>query len=287
MSAFQHILFPVDFSKRCRVVRPFAQSLAAKFQAKLTLMHIVQIPTGWYGGIEGGYPILFDVPAMEEAGMNELTAFCEESGLTGEKIVKFGDPATEIEQFVEQNHVDLVMLPTHGYGKFRQLLLGSVTAKLLHDVRCPIWTATHTDDPALPEHIECTSIIGAIDIGPESVELIQRYLGLARDFKAKLRLVHAVPAAANDAQAGLDQSFLRYLLQSAREEIGRLQEDAATDLELCIGGGAVSQVVRDAALHHNADMVLMGRGALHERFGQLRSNAYAIIRDAPCPVLSV
>jgi hypothetical protein len=46
-----------------------------------------------------------------------------------------GDPAHAITDFVASNKVDLVMMPTHGYGPFRQLLLGSVTAKVLHDVR--------------------------------------------------------------------------------------------------------------------------------------------------------
>ncbi len=36
--------------------------------------------------------------------------------------------------------LDLIMMPTHGGRHFRSLLIGSVTAKVLHDVRCPVWT---------------------------------------------------------------------------------------------------------------------------------------------------
>jgi nucleotide-binding universal stress UspA family protein len=42
-----------------------------------------------------------------------------------------------------------------------------------------------------------------------------------------------------------------------------------------------------AALREDADLVVIGRGRLHETLGRLRSNAYAIIRDSPCAVISV
>jgi hypothetical protein len=49
----------------------------------------------------------------------------------------------------------------------------------------------------------------------------------------------------------------------------------------------VTDVVRSAALDFHADLVLIGRGAMPRFAGQLRSHAYAIVRDMPCPVLSV
>jgi nucleotide-binding universal stress UspA family protein len=287
MTGFRHILFPVDFSERCRSVRPFVDSMSQQFHSKLTLLHVVQIPTGYYGGIDGGYEILLDVPAMEEAGKNELNAFFNHSDRVVDKIIKVGDPASEITQFADQNQVDLIMMPTHGYGRFRSLLLGSVTAKVIHDAKCPVWTATHEEEPDLPKHLGCKSIMGTIDLTPASAVLITRYMELARQFNAKLRLVHAVLGASADLQYGLDQALPRFLLQSAREEMARLQAKAGTDLEVCMEGGTVSKIVREAALHHDADLVLIARGKLHEKFGQLRTNAYAIIRDAPCPVLSM
>jgi nucleotide-binding universal stress UspA family protein len=36
-----------------------------------------------------------------------------------------------------------------------------------------------------------------------------------------------------------------------------------------------------------ADALVIGRGSAAGLFGRLRSNAYAIIRQAPCPVVSV
>ena len=47
MPQFRHILFPVDFSDRCRVVQPLVIAMARQFQAKLTLLHVITIPAGW------------------------------------------------------------------------------------------------------------------------------------------------------------------------------------------------------------------------------------------------
>ncbi len=37
-------------------------------------------------------------------------------------------------------------MPTHGYGPFRRFILGSVTAKVLHDADCPVWTGVHLEE---------------------------------------------------------------------------------------------------------------------------------------------
>ena len=287
MPGFRHILFPVDFSEQCRAILPFVSSMVTRFHSRLTLLHSLQIPACWYGGFDAAYPVMLDIPDLEESVRKELLAFFLPANMVSDTVVTLGDPATDISEFAHRNQVDLIMMPTHGYGKFRALLLGSVTAKVLHDAHCNVWTAAHAENPDPPKHLECRNIMGAIDLAPADAALLDRYAGIARDFNAKLRLVHAVPGASPDTRYGLDQDFQRFLLQAAREQIVRMQSEAGTNFEICIEGGAVSQIVRQAALHHEADLILLGRGTIQETFGQLRTNAYAIIRDAPCPVLSV
>jgi len=51
--------------------------------------------------------------------------------------------------------------------------------------------------------------------------------------------------------------------------------------------GKPSRVVAAAARHHNADLVIIGHGKLHRFAGQFLTHTYSIIRDSPCPVLSL
>jgi len=45
--------------------------------------------------------------------------------------------------------------------------------------------------------------------------------------------------------------------------------------------------VRAEAERHDSELILIGRGILHETMGRLRTHSYSIIRQAQCPVLSV
>jgi nucleotide-binding universal stress UspA family protein len=283
MQTFRHILFPVDFSDRSEAARPLVAAWAKRFQAKVTLLHAVQIPISAYGGPDV-FPVIVDVPAMEASAMKRLER-CDIPG--AEKIVKTGDPAYEIVQYAEKNGVDLIMMPTHGYGTFRSLLLGSVAAKVLHDAHCPVWTCAHSEDAAAMGRTEIRSILCAIEVRPESVDLIRAANELAGACQAKISLVHAVPVDETRPEKYLEADFAAALIKMARQEIGGLQQQAGTNLEVSVEGGAVSRVVLEAAAESDADLVVTGRGKLHKTFGRLRSNGYAIIRDSPCPVLSI
>jgi nucleotide-binding universal stress UspA family protein len=287
---FHHILFPIDFSKRCNQAIPFVKAFANRYRAKVTLMHVIHIPTGWYGGVDAAYPIMFDVDEMEKDARRELMKFyvgpngSEPQSDVAETVTQ-GEPGLEIVQYAERAGVDLIMMPTHGYGKFRRFLLGSVTARVLHDAHCPVWTAAHVEEES-PSLFECRQILCAVDGSEKSLPLIRDAVALGGELTATVRLVHAVPFLYPDADVLLAEGPGFYM-ECARRRIQELQYEAGTDLELCLETGNVSDVVRKAAVHHDADLIVIGRGRIHERFGGLRTNAYAVIRDAPCPVLSV
>jgi hypothetical protein len=78
-----------------------------------------------------------------------------------------------------------------------------------------------------------------------------------------------------------------FLFNVAREELAKLQTGAGTNLEAVLEGGDVARVVRRAAEENHADLVVIGRGLIHEQFGRMRTHVYSIIREASCPVISV
>jgi|SRR3984957_45264 len=284
MKSFSHILFPVDFSARCEAARPVLESWARRFNAKVSLLHTVQIPISSYGGPDG-YPIVLDIPGIEATAQARLDRF-EIDIPEVTRAVTIGDPAFQIIQYAQENDIDLIMMPTHGYGIFRSLLLGSTAAKVLHDAHCPVWTSAHIEEIPAAARTEIHNVLCAIELGAEGVELIRWASEVAQTWTAKLQLVHAVPVDETRPEKYLEGDLRSALIKNSQEEIAALQKGAGTDLEVMIEGGHASHVVRDAALKYGADLVVTGRGKLHATFGRLRTNTYAIIRDSPCPVLS-
>ena len=126
MPTFKHIPFPVDFSDCCvKLLLPLVKAMVQQHNARLSLMHVIQIPIGWYGGRIDAHMIMSDVPAMTKAAGIQLDSFFQgpEPSERTQKIVKQGDPGAQIAAYVEDSDVDLIMMPTHGYGKFRGFVL--------------------------------------------------------------------------------------------------------------------------------------------------------------------
>ncbi len=288
MRTFQKILFPVDMSDTSTATAPFVEAMARKYTAELTLLHVLEMPSGlipdWYGGAVPMIDTASIWQAETEAAQSYLTDRFH--GLKVSRVVVEGNAAETIDDYARENGIDLIMLPTHGYGLFRTLLLGSVTAKVLHDTPCPVWTGVHVEDAPVVSP-DFAAILCAVDRTEDSVPTMRFACRLAQENDAKLVLVHAIPGAEVAPEKYFDTDLRAYLEEDARKTIGQLQDTAGVHAPLCLGAGEVSHVVRDSALGHSTDLVVIGRGRATRTLGRLRSNVYSIIREAPCPVISV
>jgi len=288
MLNFKHILFPVDLSEQCAKIAPFVQAWAAHFSARVTLLNVLEMPPAYYAE-STAFVGLVDIEAVLEERRRCLESFAPEAFRNPEdqRIATMGVTAMTILDFVQREGVDLIMMPTHGYGPFRRFLLGSVAAKVLHDTGCPVWTSVHVEQPSsVWSPPDCRRILCAVDLTAKSVGLIQWAKGLADSYGATLRLVHAVEGWPEASPTAAADKFRAFVFDYASQEIASLQQQAGTNLEVQVCGGKVASVVHAAAVDFNADLVVIGRGVLQQRLGRLRTYAYEIIRESPCPVLS-
>ncbi len=287
MQGFRNILFPVDMSDNCTAAVPFVEAMAKKFQAEVTLLHVLELPQAYFTDW-CGYLTPVDTQAISDSRQNEFDGYLRNrfTGLKVDRVVLEGEPSQAIVKFAEERAADLIMLPTYGYGVFRRLLLGSVTAKVLHEALCPVWTAVHVEDkPAV--NVSAERIMCAVDLTKSSIGTMRFAAQLAKEFAAKLWLVHAVPGAEAGEQKYFDADLQVFLEGEARKTIAKMQEAEGITAQLCLGTGEVANVVREAALHHEADLVVIGRGHATRLLGPLRTNVHSVIRKSPCPVISV
>ena len=289
MLAMKNILFPIDFSERCCGAAPFVRAMAQQFGARITLMSVISPfwQTAASGDLSGA--LIVDMDELKRDLETRLNgAFQKEfAGIAVDRVAEIGDPAESIIRYAHTHGADLIMMPSHGYGPFRSLLLGSVTAKVLHDAQCPVWTATHVETAPAVKHVAGRNILCAVDATPKSSPLMEWAAEYARLTGGALRLVHVVSGIQGWPERQLDREFEETLRAQARETIEKLQTAAGVKTPLCVAVGEVAGAVREEAERHNSDLIIIGRGLVHETLGRLRTHAHGIIRHAPCPVLSV
>ncbi len=279
MGKLTKILLPVDFSDRSYGAARYGRTLAHHFGSEVWLLHVMLPPHYEYASMEVGSALFTEFYLnRSEQIRKELADFAalEFAGCNVNAEVLEGDPARAIVARAHEEKVDLILMPTHGYGPFRRFILGSNTAKVLHDAECPVWTGVHMENALQAAEIPIRRIVCALDLGPESCRTLQWAADLQADYDAELTVIHAT--AAPD-----QERFLTVI----RGEIAQLQARHSATAEVVIEPGEPARVVCAVAARMAADLLVIGRGSAGPVPGRLRTNAYAMIRESPCPVVSV
>ena len=290
MDLIDHILFPTDLSEPCRQIWPHVRAMVNQLGARLSILHAIQIPPPWYGEADAQrFAALVDVAALKHQRQAELDRFLRDELQTQEpaaRVLVESDPAEAITEFASHEKVGLIMMPTRGAGRFRRFLLGSVTAKVLHDASCPVWTSVHASEATIVEDLTVRAVLCAVDLEDGTIPLLTWASQFAAAREASLRAIHVIPAVEEHSQNRGSREVRRYLYEQARKRWNLITQETGVDTDLCLAGGSIADGVRSAALSHGASLVIIGRGHIQKALGSLRSGAYQIIREAPCPVIS-
>ena len=259
MFQLKRILFPVDFSDRANKATAYVDALASQFGAELILLHVLE-------------PLPYNAPLGDSHGSHweKFGEVFSAHHLHVKRLTEHGEPASRIVECAKRHEVDLIMMTTHGLGVFRRLIIGSNTAKVLHDADCPVWTGVHIEDAVHPEQVVCRRVLCAVDLGPSSVQVLRWAVGFVRGSGADLILVNVTTNSPR-----------------ARRELEALQKATGSNAEMRIESGEPSKVVAQVAEEVKADLLVIGRCSTEGILGRLEMTAYSIIRQSPCPVISV
>jgi nucleotide-binding universal stress UspA family protein len=287
MMNIREILVPVDFSGASAAATRQAAALARHFHAELAMLR-VQSPLRYVaGGLEGVYmgPIPEELAEQERKQLDGFLA-SELDDLSVRRVMAEGDAAQRIVEFAQAEKVGLIVMPTHGYGPFRRFILGSVTAKVLHDAQCPVWTGTHLSEAPVTDGLTIASVLCAVDLSPHSRQTLGWAAQVAAEFGAHLTVLHAVPPLelAGPGARYYNPEWAEAMRAQALDGIAKLQQELGTKADAAVESGDAPYVARLAAERAHTDLLVIGRSPSG---GRLRTNAYAIIRESPCPVLSV
>jgi len=140
-AAFQHILVPVDFSEPSRRALDEAGDIASRTGARVTLLHVLELPA-----IYRGQPPADFVQDIDQRASTQLDDWGElveqKTRAKVERIVRTGvAPAQVLSVIAEDPSVDLVVVGSHGRTGMKRLVLGSVAEKLVRHAGLPVLVA--------------------------------------------------------------------------------------------------------------------------------------------------
>lgn len=111
----------------------------------------------------------------------------------------------------------------------------------------------------------------------------------ASEFQAPLIVIHAVPTL--DFHPGTyysDAERRKRIVAEATSEVARMLPGCCSPgAEIRVESGSIPRVVHSTTEDQRANLLVIGRASTTGMFGRLRTNSYAIIRESPCPVVSV
>ncbi len=134
--------------------------------------------------------------------------------------------------------------------------------------------------------LPCKAIVCAVDDSDESEAVLRAAAFLADSFHASLYLVRGVATPPQAAE--VDFSALRLeLLNAAESNLRELKAKIGIDAPQMVTDRSIVDSLHEEAIQRKAGLIVVGRGQAQAHFGRFWSLLYPIVREAPCPVLSV
>ncbi|MDX8408730.1 MAG: universal stress protein [Mariprofundales bacterium] len=143
MRPIHHILVPTDFSSSATQALNTGSELAQRFDADLTLLHIVAPQYYLPDMAEPMMPMMADMTAeLVQAANSRLAALeqCLSNNTTVRTEVETSllKPADAICQFAQQHAIDLIVIGCHGHTGLMHLLMGSTAEHVVRHAHCPV-----------------------------------------------------------------------------------------------------------------------------------------------------
>jgi nucleotide-binding universal stress UspA family protein len=285
------ILVPVDFSECSNKAVDFALHLGEKFNAHITLLHvvtlfhedvnedtrlqdyekIVQIKEQWING------------KLKE---HQITA--DQHKVNIESVLLRGFTASDkILEYIQENNFDLVVIGSHGRTGIKHFLQGSISEKVVRLSNIPVLTIHHSTKKYQPE-----IILVPIDFSKFSKIAVEYALFFCRQFHSKIIFLHIIEqvihpafyAASIESVFQVDPELKQRTLKKLAEFVNTSEVEAEY---LVLEGKAYIEIV-DTAKERNVDLVVMAtQGLTGLDYFLMGSTAERVVRMTDCSVLTI
>ena len=134
------ILLPIDFSSSSQMALEMAADLAKHFHAKLYLVNVIAMfPTTTVPDLIPEAEFIRETRTFAERHLAKCKAALVTRGVKSTASVEVGnDIVGNIMQVIDREHIDMVIISTHGISGWHPLVFGSIAEKVVKLVQCPL-----------------------------------------------------------------------------------------------------------------------------------------------------
>jgi len=301
MYPFRNILFPTDFTPHARAALKYAAAFAREGQGRVVLFSV-------QGGTVPANLLTLPERVFEETDKRWLKQLRSDvgdilsdpllGGLEVEPIIVEGEPAPEIARAAHEFNIDLVTIVTHGRKGLTRALWGSTAEEIIAEAPCPVLTIRppqhdFVEHRASNTEIRLNRVLLATNFRPTSNAATQMAVSLAARTGAELHAIYVIsdyvgqmaemfPEASGPPLSRLREFVEERMQQFASDNGGRATTHIAE-------GRPYEEVVR-LAMEADFDLIVIGTSTHASLFGGapvLGPDIERVVRNAPCPVLSV
>ena len=277
--SLRNIVVATDFSPASEMALGYARAIAGRNSSRLTLLHA--IPPSEEAEARARVPSEYQ--AEIEQKLREQANTCP--GLECHTRLVRGTALEVVDQVLALEHVDLIVVASHGTRGFRRFLVGEAAEQIFRHVKCPVLVigpaVVNKDGNWKPERV-----LLATDLESEEEATVEHAMAWAAEHHAELALLHVtLPAAApfpEDAEAFLQPYFSSRL----RKLIPSWAGLAHLHFWIEFGSDPVTETLR-VINEKGIDLVVLSVHPRQPWTTHFPHDAQRMVAAAPCPVLVV
>lgn len=285
--SLKRILVPVDFSSPAETAVRNALTIAERFDARITLIHVIESHRLTEEFAEFGTPVA-DVPQAVRKRLSTLASRFDIPSRFDTEEVRIGRPEYEIGCAARELESGLTVITTNGYTGLDYVLLGGTAEQIVRHSTSPVLVLRKQNSHKL----DLKKILVPVSLCPESLSGLRYACGFAKPFGASVTALHAIEPLGPLARFEVNVDLHEKKLRAAAEwqlEVMHLEVDQPPDaFETLLKNGTAYHEIIETALTGNFNLIVMAalrRSELGDMF--LGGTVEHVLRHAPCPVLIV
>jgi nucleotide-binding universal stress UspA family protein len=131
---YNKILVTLDGTPSDRAIIEHIKQLATLANSRLVLLHVAD---GWAARTYGPDAVSPEI-SEDTAYLEKVRAEFESAGIPAQAELAFGEPASQIIEWVKQKGCDLVAMSTHGHRLLADIFLGATADRVRHNISAPV-----------------------------------------------------------------------------------------------------------------------------------------------------